>query len=357
MEIVSTRYQSFDFLKGIACVAVVLIHFVFPGSFGTFIKMTSRFAVPIFFLISGFFFVKKSTCTIADTARKLHHSVSLVLFAGVFHAIYLPIFMAITNDNWTSAEFLSEKVTVSHIAQFFIMNRPFYFSHLWYLLALVYVYLFALVWFGDGKRLWTAGPLGFILLGGMALSQEFSTICPFPTSIPISGSNLRLTLCHMFFFRALPFFLLGVWVRLHEMQIKHFATKIPNWVLWILAAIGGACAILEFYLTKNAQFYLGNFLTCASMVLWAIKNPYSGIKSFVFIGNSLSLYIYIFHIIIGKVIYSIIYNMKLLRYPVVICARPLLVIVGSIFLAFLIFYLSNKTTNFFNHFCNQSDKK
>ena len=51
------RFRSIDCMKGISCLAVVLIHYNFPGDLGIAIKTLSRFAVPVFFAISGFFLV------------------------------------------------------------------------------------------------------------------------------------------------------------------------------------------------------------------------------------------------------------------------------------------------------------
>ncbi|WP_366934307.1 acyltransferase family protein [Pyramidobacter sp.] len=49
------RIQSFDALKGIACIAVVFIHYNFPGNLGLAVKAFCRLGVPVFFVISGYF--------------------------------------------------------------------------------------------------------------------------------------------------------------------------------------------------------------------------------------------------------------------------------------------------------------
>lgn len=42
------RYESIDTIKGISCIAVVLIHYLFPEPFAIPIKKMSRFGVPVF---------------------------------------------------------------------------------------------------------------------------------------------------------------------------------------------------------------------------------------------------------------------------------------------------------------------
>lgn len=44
-----------DFIKGIACIFVVFMHCEFPGVIGTAVQAISRFCVPFFFMVSGYF--------------------------------------------------------------------------------------------------------------------------------------------------------------------------------------------------------------------------------------------------------------------------------------------------------------
>ena len=44
-----------NLLKGFACVGVVFIHMPFPGNFGKIISTLSGFAVPLFFMIAGYY--------------------------------------------------------------------------------------------------------------------------------------------------------------------------------------------------------------------------------------------------------------------------------------------------------------
>lgn len=44
-----------DFIKGIACIFVVFMHCEFPGVLGTAVQAVSRFCVPFFFMVSGYF--------------------------------------------------------------------------------------------------------------------------------------------------------------------------------------------------------------------------------------------------------------------------------------------------------------
>ena len=47
-----------DFLKGLACIFVVFIHVKFPGDFGQAVQAIARFAVPFFFMVSGYYYFR-----------------------------------------------------------------------------------------------------------------------------------------------------------------------------------------------------------------------------------------------------------------------------------------------------------
>ena len=53
-----------DLLKGCACIGVVFIHVSFPGTFGQIVNYISTFAVPVFYMIAGYFAWGKGTDTV-----------------------------------------------------------------------------------------------------------------------------------------------------------------------------------------------------------------------------------------------------------------------------------------------------
>jgi surface polysaccharide O-acyltransferase-like enzyme len=80
------RNYCLDFVKGIACVFVVFMHCEFPGYLGTFVQCISRFCVPFFFMVSGYFCYRSTGC-IVDYKKKLKHIGSITLGATIFYAI------------------------------------------------------------------------------------------------------------------------------------------------------------------------------------------------------------------------------------------------------------------------------
>lgn len=318
------RYRSIDFLKGIACIAVVLIHVQFPGTVGFAVRQVCRFAVPFFFLVSGFFFLKTDK-QLEATARKLRHAIFLFLGAMAFHLVIC--LLGIGGIPFRS--YIREFLQMPQLLNFFVSNPPYRWSHLWFLGALVYIYLFALVWFGNGKRLWSALPCGAVLLIGTMAFQEFAEYLPFSPRIPVVGARF----CVLFVFRALPFFLLGVWLRTKEDAIR--AIRLPTLWLVIIVISGAFLAVVEAKLTVNSQFYVGNYLMVAGLFLWAMRNPINGYQPLEFVGKNLSLYVYVIHIVVGQWLTDIFRHGGLESYPAVLWLTPLLVVLFSSGLAFI----------------------
>ena len=242
---------------------------------------------------------------------------------------FLFLFHAATGTGWTVRSFLRVHATARDLICFLATNAPPQWLHLWFLWALFYAYLFASVWFGDGKRFATAGPLGLLLLVCTAAFQEFAELLPFQPSLSVLGHQVRF--CHVFVFRCLPFFLLGVWSRFHEDRIR--STRIPIAVLGGLVASGAVLAILEAHWTCDSQFYLGNFLMVAGMVVWAIRRPTHSWRPAAFIGKNLAFVIYIAHMAVGVVLFELLRRGLHMESPTMKWVCPILVALGSIAVA------------------------
>ena len=50
------RYDGFDILKCLAALSIICIHAPFAGEFGKYVTAVARFGVPVFLMITGYFF-------------------------------------------------------------------------------------------------------------------------------------------------------------------------------------------------------------------------------------------------------------------------------------------------------------
>ena len=126
-----------DYFKGLACVFVVFMHCEFPGYFGTIVQAISRFCVPFFFMVSGFFcYNAERSLSRPDFKRKINHIGRIVIWSSLFYLVWLLIQLSLFGGK-------SVAVTIPNIAAFLLLNLPIGISsHLWFLFALLYVYVF-----------------------------------------------------------------------------------------------------------------------------------------------------------------------------------------------------------------------
>ena len=69
------RNRTLDMVKAICAYAVVLLHVHFPGSAGIIANVLARFAVPVFFMVSGYFCFRGDDTEFIRTGKKIRHFV------------------------------------------------------------------------------------------------------------------------------------------------------------------------------------------------------------------------------------------------------------------------------------------
>lgn len=292
------RWKSFDVLKGLSCIAVVLIHYNFSGDLGLYVKTFCRFAVPTFLIISGFFFLSDGKMNDAKVVGKIRHITNLLLGSGIFYAIFTVVYFKTTTSSWNWINYLAERATAGKIVKFFFTNDPLVYSHLWYMLALIYCYAFSLMVFKKEKRIRMVYFIAPVVLVLYSCMQEFGAAIGMRSTVPIAQSDEVISIYNLFLFRALPFFLFGIIIKKNYERIS----RIPiNTVAAVIIFIAGGClAIYERTLFRESQFYVGTYIMVFAMVLTAVKKPESEIKLIGYIGRELSLYVYILHIAVGR---------------------------------------------------------
>ena len=72
--------------------------------------------------------------------------------------------------------------------------------------------------------------------------------------------------------------------------------------LSVLVVVGVVLEALECNMFGDCQFYIGSYLIVFAMMIFAIKHPSAEWKLLTHLGRDLSMYIYIFHIAVGKVV-------------------------------------------------------
>ena len=216
-----------------------------------------------------------------------------------FYAIFTVIFNYLSNTAWSLIDFIYSRYQIPSIIRFFITNDPFVYAHLWYLFALIYCYLFIALF--DNRRFSKKLIIVIVLLLCVfSILSEFKTILNISSSILIPNSEKRVYLFNLFILRALPFVLLGGYLRTYGSIPNNSRNRL--FILSIvLIFLGSIACIFEKRLFLESQFYLGTYLVVVGLILISGISIITNRKTVLgYIGQNLSLYVYIFHIAVGK---------------------------------------------------------
>ena len=301
------RNNNIDILKGISSLSVVLIHFSLPGTIGIYLIVISRYSVPFFFFISGYFLLNKhNNISSQRIFNKIKHIIKLLFYSVIFHFIFFVIYnIFLFGLNYNIRQLIINRFIKKKILKFILTNDPFIFSHLWHLLALIYIYIIIYLLLLKNKNILVKEKfltfliyftfLGYIFLG------EFSQIKFIKKIIPLGKLSKTIIIRNIFIFRALPHFLLGIFIKLKKIDLK---VKTINCIFIFI--FGSLMSCIERYLTRKALiFYIGTYLQLSSLIFISLSNNIikeKGMNFLLYIGQNLSDKIYIYHISIGKIV-------------------------------------------------------
>ena len=205
------RNQCIDTIKGIACIAVVLIHYNWSGNVSEIIKTISRFAVPYFFFVSGYYLPnREGEITSENLKRKIKHIFELAWKSGVIYAVFCIYWNSIMNSGWNLWTYTKDLIEPGKIIKFVLSSDPFVYSHFWYIIALLACYLVLYPLRKMDKKLFLAGFL--ILLGAYILFAELKSFVGLNNFITLTEES-TLVVSNLFIFRAMPFLLWGVYLK------------------------------------------------------------------------------------------------------------------------------------------------
>lgn len=310
------KNQSINLMKGIACIFVVFIHCQFPTKIGELIVALGRFAVPFFALITGYFsdFDDKQK-SIQIARKRLNGIVKLtILSSGI--CVFLNVVVSyIQGENW-----ILPYLNLKTLIVFLVFNRAsFLSSSMWYLFGLIYVYILwisALKW-NKEKYLFFWSP--FLLLANLLMTE----ILKLPWYI--SGN---------FLFTLLPFFLIGN--RIHSKNVK-YTNKV-----FIGIIVANILLLMENAFWGESFLYIDSIII-AIFWLIVVKNDfiintdiYKFCKGFCYLGEKLSMPIFVVHCGVMSIILAIIE-----KYSIAISewALPFIVLFFSIVLSIIWNYI------------------
>lgn len=278
-----TKNDCLNVWKGIAAFAVVLIHCTLPGVPGEIIKGIARFAVPLFFLISGYFAYGREDAVLRR--REIH---ILRLYVGAVAVYYLWAAIRYFLSQRTFAQMGAELFpdggrTVSDLLFF---NRTAMAPHLWFMGTLVYCYLFYRLL--ARKRL---EERAYLLIPVLLAANLF-----LGEGRGLTGIAVPVRWIRSFWLTGFPFFLWGSWFACREKQGR---LQLHRGAGMALVAGGMLLSSVECLWSGYDELYVGSILTAGGLFSLALAFADLGKGSLLArIGERDSANIYLWHMLL-----------------------------------------------------------
>ena len=306
------RIYGLDILKTFSIQFVILYHAgVLSSCLGLNLEPLSRFVVPCFFMITGFFF-----CSTVNRGKEYVQIRKILVLILVSNAILIllnvinNLYKGINNIDWFLSLFSFKKLFNFLVFNSYIVTGHFESYHLWYLNSLLSVLLIAAICrkLGIFKLLYYLTP---VLLAGGLIVECFSE--------RIFGVNFAENhgLCYYrnFLTIGLPYFCIGNLLNTYWRRIKiNTLLLLILFVLLLGASFIERKISIQLSLSSNGEFYLSTpfysvFIFLFFYKYYLGKNLNKFEKALAVTGKKYVIWIYIFHlpiIVIVRDLFSII---------------------------------------------------
>ena len=323
----TVRHVGLDTLKAICAFLVVCIHAKTNLIIGEYIIVIGRTAVPIFLMITGYFYHLSS-----ETQKKFQiaHIFRLYLIAQSIYILY-EILLAVV----IPARKISDYLSWNRISLFFLVNETTPDSaHLWYLLALIYVLGFA-YWFDRKIKIKIKYAICIILI---IMSFIFGIY-----SNAIFGVVMPELVTRNYLFVGFPYFIIGEYVFDNRKAIEtvlktHYKLVAMITVLLMGATLCEHLIVSRFWINCEGNIYITTPLLAISIfVYFLFSDMQESIVSK--IGEKNSGTIYVSHLMIYEVSSMVCNNLGLAR----------VFSIGAPIMVFLLALLYSSTWNKVKH--------
>lgn len=271
-----------DFVKGLACIFVVFMHCEFPGLLGTGIQAISRFCVPLFFMVSGYFcfkpeFILNGNYTSLNINKKVIHVLIITINACVFYTLFMLLMSHVgLSVDWTTSKL--------KLASWVLLNCPGWAgvpSQYWFLFALLYTYMF----YGILMRLrwlkqsyWLAGAM-FVVYVVLAQGMH------------LAGFHIPNMIYRNWLVEGFAFFMLGHWI--HHYQDK---LRVNNKILLLIVFVSTLlCLVERNFMGRDFGVNIVTIPQVFCLFLYAVNNPNLHKGPIQEIGKRYSMFVYIIH--------------------------------------------------------------
>lgn len=288
------RNYNIDILRLICSFLVITLHYPLPGRFGDIELVLARAAVPVYFMISGYFIYDndRQKCE-KKIIKQIKYIGVLCIYSIVFYLIY-NLFYAMSAGR-TVKEYIYSLLIIKNILKAVILNHSSVCVILWFMYSLLYATLsmYLINKYNLYKVVYTLIP---VLLGA---NLFFGCYSLFTIQTSLQPEYIR-----NFWLTGLPYYLTGNYMGSHKLpKIK------KKWYIGLFVGLYMVQRMEIMFLAKLRmesyyEHFIGTILIAFALFLFAVSYP--GKKNLISrLGRKYSFYIYILQMAIGGIILKI----------------------------------------------------
>ena len=269
-------------MKAICAFLIVCIHVPFPGRVGAYFTVLTRVAVPIFFMITGYFY--SDTVARHKEKRQIKKILYLVVETNVLFFIRNIALNVLRRENIVA--YIRSIFTGMNLLKFFLLNESPLAGHLWYLGAILYVLIIVFLTdkFNCRKILYYLTPV--LLIADLVFGKY---------SLLIFHREFPCILVRNFLCVGIPYFCIGTLIR-----DKRCSEKWNKKVLQVLIVIFAITSLAERFILVSAglnatrDHYISTTFLAIYLFVYTLKSDWHN-KGVAVIGRKYSTWLYIIH--------------------------------------------------------------
>lgn len=285
------RNTGIDLMRLLCAFLIVCIHYPFPGTLGYLFAPVTRLAVPVFFMITGYFYANVKE----KNGQKQQISKIFKLFLGANLLYFVVSFVKSFFAEGSVGGFFQTCFSFKSLVKFLVFNESPFGGHLWYLGAILYVLVIVFLWEKKWRRKHLYPLIPVLLLGDLILGKY---------SVLFFMEDLPVILARNFLFTGLPFFLLGDLLRKYKQKLRVNLQA----AFLLIFFFAGLTLVESHFLTSrqlsgSREHYISTIFLAisafwfASQIRISSKNkPLTAISK---LGKNLTTGIYILHPLVG----------------------------------------------------------
>lgn len=339
----SNRSKGLDILKCIASFLVICIHSPFVGEIGKYFNVISRCAVPIFFMITGFFY--KQTLEKGKENKQIIKIIKLSIISNLLYFLFTILINVINGESIRL--YINNTFTIKNILNWILFNESPIAGHLWYLNALLYV-LIIVKFVNKYNKMKILHILTPFLLITDVIFGKYSLIT-IKTEVPY-------VLLRNFLIVGIPYFCIGNYISEAIYKKRYMKPRKRIYILcilfFILTSVLERAILINFNVNAIRDHYISTtFLSVfAFLYFLSYENNCIGkvVEHIAKIGREYCTEIYILHPIIITIFSTFFGNIIIYRY-----ISPIFIFVCTTIVCIIL----KKLINVFKNYTNRGKQK